>query len=283
LTDLQIFVFTSIVVLITGRTLLLKHISSITSPRDAAVIMSTGTFLTCLLFMPIAIRSGALSITSLLSPAGMSAGILKGALLGGLLIAQQALIGKSLSATVYVFPLAVGIIAAAEMIIFSTPLAAGAIFGIGTLWASGLFFVLFGHLGSMASHHKLLFFGMVMAVVAFAVCDKVGIPVSGWYGHLFWTGIGSSLVTFAFHQRLPRASIFMWVFISLTWAAPELFFNFSLSEIIPVSYGYLAISLRIPILMIFSVLYYKEGNVANQIIFGSASLIGIIPIFWRTT
>ncbi|MBR9902614.1 MAG: hypothetical protein GYB15_01460 [Gammaproteobacteria bacterium] len=282
MTDLQIFFFISIVVLITGRTLLLRHISSFTSAGDAAIIMSGGTLFICLLFMPAAVLSGSLSIESLLSPAGVSAGMLKGFLLGGLLVGQQVLIGKSLSAIAYVFPLAVGIIAVVEVIIFSTSLSAGAIFGIGTLWVSGLFFVVTGHIGSMAAHDKLLFLGMVIAVVGFALCDKIGIPISGWYGHLFWTGVGSFLCTFMFQRSLPRASISLWILISLTWVVPELFFNFSLSGIIPVSYGYLAISLRIPILMIISSLYYKEGNMLTQMIFGAASLIGIIPIFWRT-
>lgn len=281
MTDIQILVFISIVLLVTGRTILLRYISGITSPGDAAAIMSTGTLFTCLLLMPVAITSGILSIESLLSPSGVFSGMLKGVLLGGLLIAQQGLIGRSLSATVYVFPLAVGIIAAVEILVFSTPLSKGSLFGIGVLGVSGLLFFLFGHLGSMGSNDKLIFLGMIIAVVGFAICDKVGIPASGWYGHLFWTSVGSSLVTFVFRQRIPRAAFFTWILVSLTWAIPEFFFNYSLSGIIPVSYGYLAISLRIPILMLFSALYYKEGSVVSQLIFGIVSLLGIIPIFWR--
>jgi hypothetical protein len=67
--------------------------------------------------------------------------------------------------------------------------------------------------------------------------------------------------------------------VALIWIGPELFFNFSLAEILPVSYGYLAIALRVPIMLTPAVLFYREGKMSDQLIFGLISLLGTIMLF----
>ncbi|CDH35103.1 hypothetical protein [Xenorhabdus bovienii] len=276
----QYSVFLLIIVLVTLRTIALKKIAEWVSPENTAFIIGAGTFLTCLFLLPATLTHGISTLSDFLTPIGIAAGLGKGVLLGMMLIAQQNIIGQSLSATTYVFPLALGGIATIDMVTFGTPLTIGGIFSISLLFTAGILFTTVGHFNKMKTQSKFMFLIMILCVIGFALMDRVGIPRSGWFTYLLFTGIGNMLVIF-FYKRNAISSVpfHLWVIISFAWVAPELFFNYALATYLPVSYGYLAITLRIPLVMLISVLIYHEGKLSEQIIFSFIALIAILFMF----
>jgi hypothetical protein len=272
--------FIAILILVTLRTLALRRFANSVNPDTTSLVIGLGTALVCGAFLPFAIQSGVVSSLSL-DCVGIAAGIAKGMLLTLLLVAQQQLIGRSLSAITYVFPIAVGAIAIVEAVVFGTSISRSGFYAIGLLFTAGIGFTIFGHLGAMSWSDKGRFALMVIMVVGFAVCDKIGIPRSGWYLYLLYTGLGNFASSIILFRRFPMIDIWPWFCIAITWVIPELFFNFAIADILPVSYGYLAISLRVPVLMILAVLFYREGHMSTQLAFGVISLMGTIPLFFR--
>lgn len=84
-----------------------------------------------------------------------------------------------------------------------------------------------------------------------ADCDKIGIPNSGWYVYQLYTGLGNMISAKLFLKVEHEIGVRSGVVLALGWSAPELFFNFSLSGVLSVSYGYFATSPRVPLMLIF--------------------------------
>ncbi|WP_175924306.1 hypothetical protein [Burkholderia latens] len=270
--------FTIILALVTVRTLLLKRAVEHVSPDGMAMLAGVGTVVCCLVWWAgdAMLRSApAVSFDRI----GMTAGLLKGALLVLLMATQQRLLGRSLSAATYVFPIAVGLIAAIEACFFATPLSIGAIGGIGTLFLCGLVFARHGHLAQMRRIDKRRFVLMVLLVVGFGLCDKIGIPRLGWWSYLLWTGIGSTVLGYLTGHRATGIPLARAAFFGGTWALPELFFNYSLQTWLPVAYGYFAIALRVPLLMFISTQIYGEGSARTQLMFGLLAVAGVALLF----
>lgn len=265
---------------VTARTLALKKIAGRVSAEKTALIVGVGTVVSCLIGFPLAVRAHVASFSDFLSLTGSAAGLGKGILLAGLLIAQQRLIGKSLSATTYVFPLATGGIALMDTLLFDAPLATGGILSIGLLFCAGALFTTVGHLGAMPTQDKALFLFMVLCVVGFGLMDRVGLPASGWYSYLLLTGLGNLMtVGLAKGPREP-VPLSVWLGVTLVWVLPELIFNYALAVYLPVSYGYLAITLRIPLLMFISVWCYHEGRLPSQMAFSTVALLAVCLLIW---
>lgn len=281
MSTLQTSVFLAILVLVTVRTLIFRRVAVSTAPAATALGVGSGTVLVCLIFLPFAWRANVADLGMLHNLAGIGAGLVKGALLTALLVAQQQLIGRSLSATTYVFPVALGAIAVLDVIMFGSTISVRGMFAISVLFLSGVGFMIFGHLGAMSFGDKKRFSFMIAAVVGFACCDKIGIPASGWYIYLLYTGLGNFLSAAVLMRHRVHVGVSTWLIIALCWAIPELFFSFALSDILPVSYGYLAISLRVPLLMLVASFVFKEGQAAGQLAFGVLSLVGTIPLLFK--
>jgi len=275
----QAVVFMTIVALVTGRTLIFKSVAQRIAPNQTAWVIGSGTFVFTAAFFPLAQSADVTGFGDLISWQGAVAGLMKGVSLTGLLIAQQHLITRSLSATTYVFPVAIGLIGTLDVLAFNGAVTSGAMLSIAILAVSGIAFALFGHLKTLDVAGKALFGVMVFAVVGFAICDRVGIPASGWYGHLVYTGLGNMLSAWFVCRGAPRIRWMPWVGIALSWSLPELVFNFAIAGSLPISYGYMAISLRVPLLMLVATIFYNEGRPTNQIVFGLISLVGIVPSF----
>lgn len=272
--------FLLILLTVTVRTLALKKLASRVSAEKTAFIIGTGTFVSSLLFFPLAVRMNMASLSDFLSLEGNLAGLGKGVLLGSMLIAQQHLIGRSLSATTYVFPLATGVIALMDTLLFGVPIALGGGLSIGLLFCAGLLFCSVGHLGAMSTKDKILFLFMVLCVSGFGLMDKMGLPASGWYSYLLLTGLGNMLtVGLATGARDP-VRLRIWLEITLVWIIPELLFNYALAVYLPVSYGYLAITLRIPLLMFIAVWIYQEGRLTSQLAFSAIALFAVCLLIW---
>jgi hypothetical protein len=281
LSIIQSITFLTIVLLVTARTLLLRNLADKVSPQATAWAIGAGTTCVCLLLLPVAWVSGSASFSSFQNLTGIVAGLAKGVLLTLLITVQQQIIGRSMSATAYVFPVAVGGIAVLDDGLFNAQLSSGGLLSIVILFMGGLFFSVFGHLGSMPRKDTLRFFVMVAAVIGFAVCDKVGIPSAGWFTYLLYTGVGNMLSAKMLLKTASPIGLSNWALLALGWTVPELFFNFALSGTLPLSYGYFAISLRVPLLMAIAFLVYREGHGKNQIFFGLLSIVGTGPLFFK--
>ncbi|CDG98513.1 conserved membrane hypothetical protein [Xenorhabdus bovienii str. puntauvense] len=276
----QYGVFLLIIVLTTLRTLALKKVAERVSPENTAFIIGAGTFLTCLSLLPVAITTGISTPSDFLNLTGISAGLMKGVLLGIMLIAQQNLINKSLSSATYVFPISLGFIALVDILIFGSNLTFASILSINLLFVAGILFTMIGHIKSMHRRSKLMFFIMIFCVIGFAIMDRTGIPTSGWFTYLLFTGIGNIFVVFFYQKnKFSFVPLKFWLSISIIWVLPELFFNYAIATYLPVSYGYLAITLRIPLLMLISVLVYREGKLSEQILFSFVAVIAILLMF----
>lgn len=275
----QAVVFITIVALVTGRTMIFKSVAQRVPPNLTAWVIGSGTFVFTTAFFPLAQSAGVTQYGDLLSWQGAIAGLMKGVLLTVLLVAQQHLIARSLSATTYVFPVAIGLIGALDVLAFNGAVTPGAMLSMAILAAAGIAFALFGHLQTLDAAGKSMFGTMVAAVVAFAVCDRIGIPAVGWYSYLVYTGLGNMISAWFVCKAMPRIRWLPWMTIALCWSIPELVFNFAIAGTLPISYAYLAISLRVPLLMVIATVVYREGRPTNQIVFGLISLIGIIPSF----
>jgi len=275
----QAVLFITIVALVTGRTMIFKSVAQRVPPNLTAWVIGSGTFVFTTAFFPLAQSAGLTQYADLFSWQGAVAGLMKGVLLTVLLVAQQRLITRSLSATTYVFPVAIGLIGALDVLAFNGAVKPGAMLSIAILAAAGIAFALFGHLQTLDVAGKAMFGTMVAAVVAFAVCDRIGIPVAGWYSYLVYTGLGNMISAWFLCKGMPRIRWLPWMIIALCWSIPELVFNFAIAGSLPISYGYMAISLRVPLLMIIATVFYREGRPTNQIVFGLISLVGIVPSF----
>lgn len=277
---IQSFAFLAILLLVTVRTLAFRKMVDQIPPLSTAWAIGVGTSCICLLMLPVALATHLASFGSLLSVTGILAGLAKGVLLTLLLTVQQQIIGRSLSATAYVFPLAVGGIALLDYGMFGAQWSVGGLASIAILFAGGVLFSSFGELSAMPREDTGRFLIMVLAVVGFGLCDKLGIPSAGWYTYLLYTGIGNWLSARILLTQKPAISHTHWITLALAWTVPELFFNFALSGILPLSYGYFAISLRVPLLMAIAHFFYGEGHARSQIFFGLLSLIGTAPLFF---
>ncbi|WP_175823854.1 hypothetical protein [Burkholderia sp. BCC0419] len=270
--------FLVILLLVTVRTLLFKRVVNDIDPDATSLCVGLGTVVSCTVLWSILAAVGRAPD---LHPhlGGIGAGLIKGALLAVLMGMQQRLIGRSLSATTYTFPIAIGFIAAVESWAFGTRLTPGGVAAIAILFAAGVGFAMFGHLAVMPAADKRRFAWMIVIVVGFAVCDKVGIPRTGWLPYLFWTGIGNVLAAWFVRRTLFRIHVRPLLFVGAIWALPELFFNFSLQTILPVAFGYLAIALRVPLLLGVSAILYNEGKLREQLAFGAVAAIGVALLF----
>ncbi|MBU9560577.1 hypothetical protein SB397_26010 [Burkholderia multivorans] len=270
--------FLAILLLVTVRTLLFKRVVNDIDPDATSLCVGLGTVASCVaLWSVLAVLSRAPALHS--DPGGIAAGVVKGTLLAVLMGMQQRLIGRSLSATTYTFPIAIGFIAVVESWAFGTRLAAGGIAAIAILFSAGVSFAMFGHLASMQAADKRRFAWMIAIVVGFAICDKVGIPRIGWLPYLFWTGVGNVFAAWCVRRRLFGIRIRPLLFVGAIWALPELFFNFSLQTILPVAFGYLAIALRVPLLLGVSAVLYGEGKLREQLAFGAVAVVGVALLF----
>lgn len=278
---IQSTAFLTIVLLVTARTLLMRNLAAKVSPQATAWAIGAGTSCVCLVLLPVAWACDVASLPSLLNATGIAAGLAKGVLLTLLITVQQQIIVRSVCATVYVFPVAVGGIALLDYAIFGTQLSQGGLVSIIVLFAAGLLFSVFGHLSSMPRTDTLRFFVMVAAVIGFALCDKVGIASAGWFSYLLYTGIGNMLSARIVLKTSSRVSLSHWTLLALGWAVPELFFNFALAGVLPLSYGYFAISLRVPLLMTIAFVVYREGHGKNQLFFGLLSILGTAPLLFK--
>lgn len=278
--NLQTGLFFLILSSVTIRTLFFRAIAHRISPASTAWAIGSGTVVLTILLLPVACWLGLVDISSHLDFEGVAAGLIKGMLLTALLVAQQRLIAKSLSATTYVFPVAIGLIGLTETFIFSQPLSAGGILSIGTLAIAGVAFAFFGHIRTLNRSGKLMFLVMVAAVVGFAFCDRIGIPSGGWFLYLMYTGFGNMISALCLSRRLPAIEWKPWIYVAAGWSIPELIFNYAISSSLPVSYGYLAICLRVPLLMLIALLVFKEGSAKGQIFFGLVSLLASAPVFF---
>lgn len=276
----QSLCFVLIVLTVTARTLALKKLASHISAEKTAFIIGMGTFVSALLFFPLAVRMNMASLTDFLSLTGNLAGLGKGILLGGLLIAQQRLIGRSLSATTYVFPVATGGIALMDILLFDAPLSSGATLSIGLLFCAGLLFTTIGHLGDMSTQDKKYFLFMVLCVIGFGLMDKIGLPASGVYSYLLLTGLGNMFTVGIATRARDAVPLQTWLHITLVWVIPELIFNAALTTYLSVSYGYLAITLRIPLLMFIAVWIYHEGRLMSQMVFSAIALLAVSLLIW---
>lgn len=279
MSGIQAGLFFLILILVTTRTLIFKSVANYLSPNSTAWAIGSGTFVSTVLLLPIAHGSGVTSLAESLAWQGIASGVLKGMILTALLVAQQKLITKSLSATTYVFPVAIGLIGIMDAIIFKSPISLGGLLSMALLATAGIAFSLFGHLKTMDTSGKLMFIIMVISVVGFSVCDRIGIPASGWYLYLMYTGLGNMVSAALLFRKFPTIKWLPWLCVALSWSLPELIFNYAISSSLPVSYGYLAICLRVPILMMVALLVFKEGRPTSQIIFGVFSMAASIPAF----
>ncbi|WP_157768224.1 hypothetical protein [Burkholderia ambifaria] len=272
--------FLVILALVTVRTLLLKRSVDHVSPDMTALLAGVGSVVCCVLWW-VGTAVFRQVPTFSFNAVGTVAGLIKGGLLAYLMLVQQRLIERSLSAASYVFPIAVGLIAVVEACCFGTVLSRGAIAAIGTLFFCGLIFFRYGHLASMQRIDKRRFVVMILLVVGFGVCDKIGIPRVGWLPYLFLTGLSNGLVIGLRRSRLTRVSLRHAVLLGGIWAVPELFFSYSLQVWLPVAFGYLAIALRVPVLMLISAWVYGEGRLREQLMFGLFAMVGVAMLFVR--
>lgn len=271
--------FLSILLCVTLRTLFFRSVASKALPKTTAWAIGSGTTCICLLLFPIAWVTGLANTDMLLNASGAIAGLTKGGLLTMLLVVQQQIIGRSVSATAYIFPIEIGAIVFLEYWLFGSQISGQGILSVLVLFIGGICFVIFGHLSFMPRIDKFRFYFMILAVIGFAGCDKVGIPASGWYVYLLYVGIGNWVSARFFIYEKFGMRFGLWVMIALGWTIPELIFNFALAGTLPVSYGYLAISMRVPLLMIVAYFLYKEGRAKSQIFFGAIAFLGTVPLF----
>ncbi|WP_175887473.1 hypothetical protein [Burkholderia contaminans] len=278
MSSVQAEFFLAILVLVTVRTLLFRRVANDIDPEATSLCIGLGTVVSCVaLWLVLAAVGRAPALQPNL--AGIGAGLVKGALLAALMGMQQRLIGRSLSATTYTFPIAIGFIAAFESWAFGTRLTLGGVAAIAMLFAAGVGFAMFGHLASMQAADKRRFVWMIVMVVGFAVCDKIGIPRTGWLPYLFCTGIGNVFAAWFVRRTLFGIRLRPLLFVGAIWALPELFFNFSLQTILPVALGYLAIALRVPLLLGVSAILYGEGKLREQLAFGAVAVAGVALLF----
>ncbi|QRR07519.1 hypothetical protein FPJ27_14480 [Burkholderia sp. MS455] len=274
MSSVQAEFFLAILVLVTVRTLLFRRVANDIDPDATALCVGLGTVVSCVTVWS-ALTAVGHAPASQPDLVGIGAGLVKGALLAVLMAMQQRLIGRSLSATTYTFPIAVGFIAVVEWGAFGTRLTLGGVAAIAMLFAAGVGFALFGHLTSMQAADKRRFAWMIVIIVGFALCDKVGIPRTGWLPYLFWTGIGNVLAAWLVRRKLFGIRVRPLLFVGAIWALPELFFNFSLQTVLPVAFGYLAISLRVPLLLGVSSVLFGEGKLRGQLAFGVVAAVGV--------
>ena len=154
---------------------------------------------------------------------------------------------------------------------------------VGCLFSLGVYFYFKGHLSTQTSFIKLLFLMQVMVGCMFGMIDHFYLTHSNWFGLIILTGVGMLGTALAFGRSSVKT-----ILKSMTTKKTLKFGLFeSLVELtilalfvtyIPVTLGWVAMTLAAVAMMVIASLYWGEGSWKQQLTVGSATYASALPI-----
>lgn len=205
----------------------------------------------------------------------------KGAVLWSVINLRQIVMKHSTSATAFMAPLVLGFLAIGNFFQgeLLTPIQWVSVI---ILTALGFVFTLRGHLSTLETKHKALFFLVVLLMSTLGMADHAVISTTNWYTLLFFCSVSMvALSAFAGLNKqdwklamLKPSSVAAGAF----WGVSEMIILYSFITIVPVTIGVMAITMSTPVLMILSAVIWHEGKLIHQAAFGLLGFMAMVPL-----
>lgn len=208
--------------------------------------------------------------------------VYKGASLFYLIKLQQNVNKESTSSSVFLSFVALAMGAFANNVFFAENLGlfkVVCILGFGVLGAA---YFIKGDAKRLSAKAKKAFFIVTLIMASYTVSDHLAIPKIGWYAHLFVSSFAMFAVS-VLHgiSKQDFRNMFLNKKIALAgmfYAASEFLVIYASINILPVSVVAVFLRLSVPVVMIYSAVFYHEQSLKNQLLFGSIAIVLALPI-----
>lgn len=208
---------------------------------------------------------------------------LKGGALYLLLVQSQDLMKMSLSSRHYVTPLAVGFIAICNAALGEELNAAQWFSALG-LCALAAGFLLFGHAADLDRQGRMIYARLVALSVFIAAINQLGISELDWYTVLLLSNLVLLGLALGLSLRdtalIKQAALHpMAIFAGILYAATELVKFYQQVTINPVTAVTVTQAMTKPVILILSAVIWKERTLKEQMIWGAAAFVVVLPMF----
>ncbi len=208
--------------------------------------------------------------------------ILKGVFMWWGVLKNQNLIEKSLSASSFIFPLSLGLIAIFNSFL-GEDLAVKEWIAVLGLCVIAFSFFMYGHMRELSFHGKGLFIKLVMLTIILAVIDQIILTHTNWFLLLILSNM-TMLVTGLVASRC--FNIWKAAFLNIgsvlaggTFAVSEMLKFYLMVSILPMSVVLSAQASTIPIVLVLSALIWGERGWKEQALWGLLSMGFLLLLF----
>lgn len=207
-----------------------------------------------------------------LMPALMAGAITKGILIHYSFRPVQRLRKCSQSSAIFAMPIAMGIAAVIDNLLFDEALSTVQLVGVVGVCLTGLVFFLFGHARELDGTGRKNFVLSILVITAMIITDYLTISRGNWYIYMFTYAMTATTV--ALLMRMPLKD---WKYgfthkyallAGFAWCVTEIYFISVMVAVLPVSIAILSAQMMLPVLMVLSALIWKERSWQEQFIFG---------------
>lgn len=265
------------------RALYMRQQALVSTPFESCNSIGGWYVLAPILLLPIFMEE-AQAVQAILvdNPYLILLGLLKGAGFWGLIYCGQIIRRTSNSSAGFFGFLCIGVIAAGNAI-FGEELTLPQWFSVSALFAIGLYFYFKGHLSTQTPFVKLLFLIQVCIGSMFGLVDHFFLTHCHWYGLVFLSGVGM-LTTACLFGRRSSFQVFMAPFkwntagLGVFQTATEMVILSLFVTYIPVTLGWVAMTLAAVAVMVVAAVYWGEGRWQQQLAVGGTSYAAVLPI-----
>ena len=265
-----------------ARGLTLRGIAKELNAKDNVTALTLWQFLFVLIMTPFCYPLLLDAMPTLLAhPWIFAVALLKGVVLWGGLFMMQFIRRESTSASEFRGPLSLGFLAIVNSFL-GEDLSQMQWISVGALWMLGVLFTLRGHLSTLPPVYLIVFCIFVINGCLPGATDQIVITQTNWYVQLLGSTISMVCVAAILNRR---SSIWVQAFTQPKamlaggcWGATEVIILMLLVAWVPVTMGVMAMSMASPTLMLIASLKWNEGNWRQQLAFGSAAYVAILPL-----
>lgn len=211
--------------------------------------------------------------------------ILKGVVIYFSFFPSQRLMKSSMSTHLYVWPIALGLVAIINAFIGEnlTPVQWVSVAGV-CLLSAGFFF--YGHARDLNAQDRRLYFSLTGFCILLAVLDQYVLRFVNWYAYLtifYGVALVLSLINHRGHIGRIKRAVFnrMAIISGATFAFVELLKYYQFITYNSVTVTILVQNMATPVLLILSALVWKERTLKEQFIWGILALALSLPLFLR--
>ncbi len=197
---------------------------------------------------------------------------------------QQVINKKSTSSSVFVSFIALALGCLANNLFFHENLGLVKVLCVLGFGVLGLLFLVKGDAKRLTKRELIFFILITLFMASYVVCDHIAIPQVGWYAHLLVSSVAmfvaSAIRGISWKNIKDTFDNKKVIFAGTFYAFSEFLVIYASINILPVSVVGVFLRLSVPIVMIWSAVYYKEQSVKNQLTFGIVAIALALPIMF---